>query len=296
MDWDRLRIFHAVARAGSLTRASEKLGLSQSALSRQIANLEHDLQTPLFHRHARGLVLTEAGELLFQAAHDMNHRLEATRTRLMDARHKPSGPLRVTAPVGLGAIWLTPRLKEFSELYPDIQLNILLFDEELDLSGREADIAIRLRQPVQPDLIQRKLFLVHQHIYAAPSYIKTHGFPRRLEDLDEHRIISFGPAPTYLENVNWLMRVGRPANNPRKPVLTVNNVYGMRRAVETGMGIASLPSYIVAPDSPLVQVDIKGLDMPVFETYFVYPMELKASKRIRVFRDFIVAEARGWKF
>ncbi len=296
MDWDKLRIFHAVAQAGSFTRASEKLGLSQSALSRQIAALEAELQTPLFHRHARGLVLTEDGELLYRTAHEMEHRLAATRTRLMDARQKPSGPLRITTTVGLGTIWLTPRVKEFIELYPDIQLHLLLHDEELDLSRREADVAIRLRRPVQPDLIQRKLFSVHHHIYAAPSYIKAHGFPRTLDELDRHRILSFGPAPTYLASVNWLMHVGRSANDPRQPVLTLNNVYGLRRAVESGIGLAALPDYIVGPDSPLVQVDIQNVELPYFDTYFVYPSELKNSKRVRVFRDFIVAEARGWKF
>ena len=296
MDWDRLRIFHEVAKAGSLTRASERLGLSQSALSRQIAALEEALKTPLFHRHARGLVLTEAGEVLFRTAHEMDTRLAAARTRLMDARAKPSGPLRVTTTVGLGTIWLTPRLREFIELYPDIRLTVLLADEELDLSAREADVAIRLRRPVQPDLVQRKLFTVHHHIYAAPAYIKAHGFPRTLEELDAHRILSFGPAPSYLANVNWLITVGRPAGNPREPILTVNNVYGLRRAVEAGIGLASLPDYIVGPDSPLVQVDIRDVELPYFDTYLVYPQELRNSKRVRVFRDFIVAEARGWKF
>jgi len=296
LDWDKLRVFHGVARAGSLTKASEQMGLSQSALSRQIAALEETLQTPLFHRHARGLVLTEAGEMLYRTAHEMNHRLTAARTRLMDAKDKPFGLLRVTASVGLGSIWLTPRLKEFMELYPDIQLSLLLFNEELDLSKGEADVAIRLRQPVQPDLIQRKLFTVHNHIYAAPSYIKAHGFPRTIEELDEHSILSFGPAPGYLSSVNWLTTVGRPAGNPRQPVLTVNNVYGLRRAVESGIGIASLPDYIVGPGSPLAQVDIAGVELPYFDTYFVYPAELRTSKRVRVFRDFLIPEARGWKF
>ena len=296
IDWDRLRIFHGVARAGSLTKASEQIGLSQSALSRQITALEDALQTPLFHRHARGLALTEAGELLFRTAHEMNHRLTAARTRLMDAKDKPYGPLRVTATVGLGTIWLTRRLKEFIELYPDIRVSLLLFNEELDLSKGEADVAIRLRQPVQPDLIQRKLFTVHNHIYAAPSYIKAHDFPRTVEDLDKHSILSFGPAPGYLAGVNWLTKVGRTAGNPREPVLSVNNVYGLRRAVEAGIGIASLPDYVVGPDSPLVQVDIADAELPFFDTYFVYPMELKNSKRVCVFRDFLLPEARGWKF
>ena len=296
MDWDKLRIFHEVARAGSFSKAAENLNLTQSTLSRHIAALEQELKTPLFHRHARGVVLTEAGEMLFRATHEMEHQLATARTRLMDAREKPSGPLRITTTVGLGTIWLTPRLAEFIRLYPDIQTSLLLYDEELDLARREADVAIRLRRPVQPDLIQRKLFTVHYHVYAAPSYIQEHGFPRTVEELDEHRIISFGPAPGYLAALNWLQYVGRPQDRPRQPIMTVNNVYGLTRATETGIGIAALPDYIIGPDTRLVQIDLKGVAMPQFDTYLVYPEELRNSKRVKVFRDFIVSEARGWKF
>lgn len=296
MDWDKLRIFHEVARAGSFSKAAEKLHLTQSTLSRHIASLEQELKTPLFHRHARGVVLTEAGELLFRATHEMSQQLATARTRLMDAREKPSGPLRITTTVGLGTVWLTPRLADFIRLYPDIQTSLLLYDEELDLSRREADVAIRLRRPVQPDLIQRKLFTVHYHLYAAPAYIQEHGIPATVEDLDRHGVISFGPAPTYLAALNWLQYVGRSQDRPRQPVMTVNNVYGLTRATETGIGIAALPDYIIGPDSRLVQIDLKDVAMPKFDTYLVYPEELRNSKRVKVFRDFIVAEARGWEF
>ncbi len=296
MDWDKLRIFHEVARAGSFSKAAENLGLTQSTLSRHIATLEGDLNTALFHRHARGVVLTEAGEMLFRATHEMEQQLASARTQLMDAREKPSGPLTITTTVGLGTIWLTPRMEEFVRLYPDIRTTLLLEDEELDLSRRQADVAIRLRQPVQPDLIQRKLFTVHYHVYAAPSYIQEHGIPRTVEELDQHRIISFGPAPGYLAALNWLQHVGRPNDRPRKAVLTVNNVYGLTRATETGIGIAALPDYIIGPDTRLVQIDLPDVKMPTFDTYLVYPEELRNSKRVKVFRDFIVAQAREWEF
>jgi len=203
MDWDKLRIFHAAADAGSFTHAGDTLGLSQSAVSRQVSALEQDLKTPLFHRHARGLILTEQGELLYRTAHDVFMQLESVRTRLTDSRDKPSGDLKVTTTLALGTTWLTPRLREFIELYPDIGLQMILDDGELDLSMRQADIAIRLRQPVQPDLIMRKLFTVHFHIYASPDYLKRNGTPRSMSDLDRHRIITFGdPSPTYFKDMN----------------------------------------------------------------------------------------------
>jgi DNA-binding transcriptional LysR family regulator len=158
LDWDKLRVFHAAAEAGSFTHAAETLKLSQSAISRQVSALEHDVGVPLFHRHARGLVLTEQGEMLFRTAHDVLMKLETIKSRLTETKDRPSGVLRVTTTVGLGAGWLTDRMPEFLDLYPEIQLQLLLANEELDLTMRQADCAIRLRQPQQPDLIQRRLF------------------------------------------------------------------------------------------------------------------------------------------
>ena len=201
MDWDKLKVFHAAAEAGSFTHAGEQLGLSQSAVSRQVSALEQELAVSLFHRHARGLILTEQGELLFRTAHDVFMKLEAARAKLTDSRERPNGDLRVTTTPGIGVHWLTPRLGEFTELYPDVHITLLTTDEELDLAMREADVAIRLRQPTQPDLIQRKLFSVHFHVYASPEYLKKFGTPRTLEDLDK-RGLGIAMLPDYLVEEN----------------------------------------------------------------------------------------------
>ena len=295
MDWDKLRIFHAVADAGSFTHAGEELGLSQSAVSRQIGTLEADLSVPLFHRHARGLILTEQGEMLYRTAHDVFTKLASAQTRLMDSKDKPFGDLKITTTIGLGTTWLTPRISEFVELYPDISVLILLADRELDLSMREADVGIRLRRPTQPDLVQRRLFTVHYHTYASPEYLKRCGTPRTAEDLDNHKILTFGTPPAYLGTINWLESAGRANGEAREPALQINNVSGLCRATEMGLGIAALPDYIVNRDSNLVQL-LPDLEIPSFETYFVYPEELRESKRIAVFRDFIVSKAKEWSF
>ncbi len=295
MDWDKLRVFHAVAEAGSFTHAGLELGLSQSAISRQIAALEAELRVPLFHRHARGLILTEQGEVLFRTAREVHAKVAAAKARLTDSREKPTGELRITTTIGLGTIWLTPRISEFIELYPQISVVLLLDDRELDLAMREADVAIRLRRPVQPDLIQRKLFTVRHHLYASTDYVRRRGIPKMLEDIDNHTIVSFGTPPGYLTDVNWLETAGRPDGSVRRPALKINSVYGQRRAVEAGLGIASLPDYIVGKDSGLVQIEL-GADMPQFDTYLVYAEELRESKRVAVFRDHAVLMARQWSF
>src|SRR4051794_37586455 len=255
MDWDKLKVFHAAAEAGSFTHAGEHLGLSQSAVSRQVSALEGELGVALFHRHARGLILTEQGDLLFRTAHDVFMKLEAARAKLTDSKERPNGELKVTPTAGIGLNWLTPRLGEFLELYPDIRITLLVTDEELDLSMREADVAIRLRQPQQPDLIQRKLFSVRFHAYASPEYLKRKGTPRAFDELDKHRVLLLGGTmPNFLLNRNWLTKVGRDDKNPRAPFLTINNVLGVVRACQRGVGIAMLPDYLIEENGGLVQL------------------------------------------
>ena len=239
MDWDKLKVFHAAAEAGSFTHAGEQLGLSQSAVSRQVSALEQELTVSLFHRHARGLILTEQGELLYRTAHEVFMKLESARAKLTDSRERPNGDLKITTTVGIGVHWLTPRLGEFGELYPDIRITLITTDEELDLAMREADVAIRLRQPTQPDLIRRRLFSVHFHAYASPEYLKHMGTPRSHEDLDKHHLLVMGGhIPTYLQNTRWLVEVARNGKGPRNAHLVINNIIGIRRACEAGLGIA----------------------------------------------------------
>lgn len=297
MDWDKLKVFHAAAEAGSFTHAGEQLGLSQSAVSRQVSALEHELHAPLFHRHARGLILTEQGELLYRTAHDVFMKLEAARTMLTDSRERPNGELRVTTTQGLGVHWLTPRLGEFLDLYPDIHVTLITTDEELDLAMREADVAIRLRQPTQPDLIQRKLFSIHFHAYASPEYLKRFGTPRTPAELDEHRVIVLGGlVPNYLQSGrNYLLTTSRDGKGPRTPWFTINNVLGLLRACQRGLGVAMLPDYLVEENGGLVQL-FADTDQVAFDAYFVYPEELKSVARIQVFRDFLVAKAQRWQF
>jgi DNA-binding transcriptional LysR family regulator len=300
MDWDRVRVFHAVAQAGSFTRAADRLGLSQSAISRQIGALEEDLAAPLFHRHARGLVLTEQGEILLQAANEVARRMASVQAALGESRDAPAGHLRVNATIGIGSVWLVAHLTEFLDRYPEITVSLLIGDGDVDLSMRAADVAIRLARPTQPDLIQRRLMTVHTHIYAAPVYLERHGVPRQPDELDRHRLIAYGDeAAVPVASLNWVLTAGREEDDPRAPrkaSLKVNNVFGMLRAAESGLGLASLPDYLGSSSGRLQRI-MPELEGPSFTAYFVYPEELKTSKRVAVFRDFLlekVAEQPVW--
>lgn len=296
LDWDKLRVFHAAAEAGSFTHAADRLKLSQSAISRQVSALEHDVGVPLFHRHARGLVLTEQGELLYRTATDVLIKLENVRSRLTETADQPSGTLRVATTVGLGAGWLTDRVHEFVERFPDIRLQLTFNNEELDLTMRQADCAIRLRQPQQPDLIQRRLFTMHFHLYASRPYVAKRGAPASLADLDSHRLVTFGePVPPYLGALNWLESAGLPEGQSRSVSLQINNVLAITRAVQRGAGIAMLPDYMAGNDAGLVPL-LPELEVPSFDTFFCYPAAMKNQVKLNVFRDFLIAKARSWEF
>lgn len=287
MDWDKLRTFHQVAEAGSFTRAGELLHLSQSAVSRQISALEESLATPLFHRHARGLVLTGQGEMLFSTVHEVFGKLALTEARLRDSKDKPTGDLTITATTGIGTVWLAPLLSDFALQYPDIELHLLVEDHELDLSMRQADVAIRLAVPKQQDLVMRQLFVVHNHVYAAPSYLEEQGRPACVQDLENHRLLAYGandfPAAPEL---NWLVEVG--LDKGRRPTfITVNSLLGMKQMAVTGGGIAMLPDFMVSDEDGLERIELDQ-DPPTIETYFVYPEELRHVRRIQVFKDFLL--------
>ena len=296
MDWDKLRIFHAAAEAGSFTHAGESLRMSQSAVSRQVSALERDLKVPLFHRHARGLVLTEQGEMLFRTAGEILSKLSTAETLLADTATKPTGDLRVTAPTGFGTVWITQRIREFLDLYPDIRVELILNDDQIDISMRAADVAIWTSEPQQSDLIRRPLFTMQIHAYASPAYIKKFGAPQSLDQLDKHRIVSYSgtPAP-HLSAIRWLEIAGRDGREPRRPAFIANSVLAMKYAIRTSVGIGLIPDYLADSETDLVPV-LRDVELPNMQLYFVFPEELKSAKKVQVFRDFLLAKARQWKY
>lgn len=291
MDWEKLKIFNQVAKAGSFTGAARQLGVSQSALSRHVRDLEQDLGAALFTRHARGLVLTSEGERLFETASDISEQLDSVERTILETGQCPQGPLRVTTTVSFGAFWLTPRIGEFNAAYPDVRLELLLADDDLDLATRQADVAIRMHAPGQAELIQRPLVPVRYHIYGSPEYIEKKGEPRRAEDLDKHNLIVYGPAaPMPIRDINWLLTVGHTGQD-RTPTLAINSLFGMLEAVKSGQGLAALPDYLAARNEDLVQV-LGRLEGPSFKAHFVYPKELRRSKRVNAFRDFLIKKVK----
>ncbi|MCY1127874.1 LysR family transcriptional regulator [Frigidibacter sp. RF13] len=292
MDWDKLRIFHAVADAGSLTHAGDVLHLSQSAVSRQIRALEESLDTTLFHRHARGLILTEQGELLFEATKSMNNRLEAAAARIRDSEEEVFGVLRVTTTTGFGTLWLAPRLPKLYAKYPDLKIELMLEERVLDLPMREADVAIRMKEPSQADLIRRRLMNIRMRLYATPEYLSMNGTPQRMSEISAHRLIAQNPnTPQVSAGADLVQRL---MEYEIRSTLTVNNYFGVLQAVLNHLGIGVLPDYLTADFPHLVRVlpDVESEEVPVF---LAYPEELRQSKRVAAFRDFVSEEIASYR-
>lgn len=292
MDWDKLRIFHAVADAGSLTHAGEVLHLSQSAVSRQIRALEDSLGTTLFHRHARGLILTEQGELLFDATSSMVRKLDTTAARIRDSEEHVYGELKVTTTTGFGTLWLVPRLQKLYERYPELKIDLILEERVLDLPMREADIAIRMKEPAQQDLIRRRLLNIRMRLYATPRYLAENGTPAKLEDLATHRLIFQSPQAPQVAAGAMMSRM-LVAQNPNS-TLFINSYFGVLQGVLNNVGIGVLPDYVNSDFLELVRVlpDLESTEVPVF---LAFPEELRTSRRVTAFRDFVLEEIQAMR-
>jgi len=296
MNWDKLKIFHAVVEAGNFTKATYALNLSQSAISRQIQSLERDLKTHLFERHARGLSLTENGEYLFKTAHEVISKLKDVETTLVDKKDKPTGKLAVTTVVSFGTTWLTPRIQEFMKLYPEVEIELIFDDKELDLSTRQADIGIWMRRPKKLNYIQKKLIDINYHIYGSVKYLEEYGHPKNISDLNKHKFISYGKgAPSPAFNPDWALKLGVKDNKKRKPIMKVNSIYGLLLAVQSGVGLASLPDYITVNVPNIIKV-LPQTEGPKSDAHFVYPQSLKNVARIIVFRNFLYSKIKKWEF
>jgi DNA-binding transcriptional LysR family regulator len=284
MDWDKLKIFHAVAEAGSFTSATGILNLSQ------------ELKVKLFERHARGLALTDNGEYVYKTAHEVISKLKEVETTLGDQKHKASGKLSVTTVRSFGTHWLTPRVQEFMQLNPEIEIELIFDDKELDLSTRQADIGIFMRRPKQLNYIQKKLIDINYHIYGSSKYLEKNGFPKTVNDLNKHKFISYGrgnPSPVF--NPDWALKIGMKDNKKRKSTMKVNSVMGLLLAVESGVGLAALPDYLTFQSRNLIKV-LPNVEGPITEAHFVYPQSLKNVARITSFRNFLYSKISEWKF
>ncbi len=256
-------------------------------MSRQISSLEESLGVILFHRHARGLILTEQGDILEKAARDIFSQMALIESQISDSKQRPEGPLRITTTSFLASTWITPNMAPLVESYPDLQLVLLLDNRIYNLGMREADAAIRLYKPEQPDLIQLKLAAMNFHIYGSKAYLDKHGKPKTVEELREHRLIAYPEGlPTPFADPNWLFRLSgqEPADNYN--MMMMNSMAAIYQSVLSGSGLGMLPDYLMDGRDDM-EIILPDITPPSIDMYFVYPEERRNSQRIRIFRDFL---------
>ncbi len=288
MDWDKLKIFHNVALDLNISEAANKMNISHSSISRQISSLEKDLKVSLFHRHARGLSLTEQGNILFKTVHDIFGKIALTESQLMDSKEKPSGSLKIAATVAFGTTWLAPRIVKFTNSYPELNVSIKIENKYTDLMMGEADVALRLKEPTQMDLIRFPLFEFQFKIYSSPDYIAKYGIPKNLDELNSHRIVAFGKdVEPSIPDVNCILDLVPDISKAK--IMYISNMYGIMRAIGGGAGIGALPDYMKSSKNNLVPI-LPDAKTPKATIFFTYPYDLKGSKKISALRDFLVRE------
>ena len=293
MDWDKLKIFHNVALDLNISEAAHKMNISHSSISRQVSALERELKVSLFKRHARGLTLTEQGKILFKTAHDIFGKIALTEAQLTDSKEKPAGPLTIAATVAFGTTWLAPRIEKFANSYPDIDISILIENKYTDLAQGDADVALRLTEPTQMDLIRFPLYEFQFKIYSSPEYIEKYGIPNDVSELSKHKIVAFGhDVEPSIPDVNCIIDL-LPKKKKVK-ILYISNMYGVMRAIGGGAGIGALPEYMKISSNNLVPI-LPDAKTPKAVIYFTYPSELKGSKKIAALRDFLVRETNKEK-
>ena len=283
-DWEAAHIFLQVARCGSFRAAAQKLGQSVNALRRKIDQFEKDMDVPLLSRHVNGVQLTDEGSKIYAAVQQM----ESASFNLLQVRslseQQVEGEVRLSITEGMGSAWLLPHLTEFQRANPKLVMNLRCEQHPADLLRLEADIAVQLQRPEQPDLKVVKLGRLHMMLFAARSYLEIHGYPANVSDLTKHRLVVLSS-----ETGNWesAYRTALPGISPTEIVVLRNNVSSTHYwSIVQGIGIGVLPSYVRALGTELIPLEI-DLDTNI-DIWLTYRSDAKRIARIRKTIDWLL--------
>ena len=284
--WDGINEFVCVVETESFTAAAKRLEVSVAHISRQVNQLEDRLGAKLLYRTTRKLRLTEVGEVYYQHARKILDDMQAAERAVMEMEGKPTGKLRITAPVYYGEYFLAPLVNDFLLQYPQLDLELKLTNETVDLVKEGYDLAIRLGTLDSSSLMCRKLARRTQYLCASPAYLATHGTPQTLADLANHRCLGGSLDHwRFLENGklrNW--RVGS--------AWSCNSGLALKDAALKGLGIVQLPDYYV--QEALAQGSLVSLleshRLPDDGVWVVYPQNRHLSPKVRLLVDFLVTQ------
>jgi len=287
MNWEKLKIFYYVARYKSFSAAGEKRNISHSSISKIIGQLEHELKYRVFHRHHKGIILTDAGEILYKAAKEIFESLESTKNVLDYDRKKMEGTIRFQSTQGLISYWLFEDLINFKRKYPDIQLLMIGSEHQPDLELGQFEVAIRPYLTNRPDLVQELLAEHSLNLYGSEEYLRINGAPKKEEDLNDHKLLAYGGLSQNLFGDNdWHLKVGMPTGAVREPVLSSNSSFNLFKAAQAGLGLVVLPSGYPALKGSKLRRVLSEIG-PLSKSYCIYPESLKTFERVKVFVKFL---------
>ncbi len=292
-NWDDFRFFLSVARNGSFSAAAESLSVNGSTVGRRIDQLEQDLKCKLFDRQRYGMTLTPEGRRLLDHVQQMEKSVGALHQNINGSDEALNGRVSISVTDGIGSFWLTPNLANFQKEYPQISLDVVNENQFVDLSERQADIAIRLREPAEPGLLMRKVGVVKFHVFAAPSYIDQFGHPQDWADLSGHKIVDYLGYQASKALSLWQETV----KNHDRVVFQTNSAMGFVNALRSGMGLGMLPRFYVHALNDLMILDLPCdlFEMPV---YLVTHEETSQTARIQAVKnhinDLFDRDRRAW--
>ena len=287
MDWNDLRYLLAIHRKGSLAAASKDLGVTKATASRRLAALEEALGVELVQRTPDGVVLTDAGKAALAAAEEMDRSATLLRDRLgASSDGEVRGTVRLTAPQWLAERLFLAELPVLKERYPKLEVQFLGTNAVLDVSRREADLALRNVRPTQQSLVFRKAGTLAGRVYGSKLYLESRGRPASREDLQSHDLLAYEglggmPGFEWLRDPAYASRIAFRANDP----------VGLRSAAAAGLGLAALPSLLGDEEAALERVDTLGVGHT--DMFLVMPEQLQASEPVRVVAAFVEAILRN---
>ena len=286
-DWDDLRFFLAVARAGTLTLAASRLKTDHATVSRRITGLETALKAQLFERRPQGTTLTDAGTRLLQSAETIETAAVSAQNTIGDANLALSGVVRIAAPDGFGTLFLSSRLAKLNAQYPDLTIQLVSIPRAVSVSKREADIAVVINAPEEGRLRVKKLTNYALHFYGSRDYLALHGTPANLEELKSHRLITYVPDLLFSAELNFMPELFGPSFRR----FECASALGQLEAVKAGAGIGILHDYTASDDANLVKL------MPEHSFTRAYWIVTHADShdllRIRTIVDFIGEEVKA---
>ena len=295
---DRIReldSFVAAVEAGFFVKAADALDTSKAVISKHVLGLEQRLGVRLLNRTTRRQSLTDAGRSYFERAKQILESLEDADATVASSALRPTGTLRITAPLTFGLLYLAPLWGEFMSRYPEVKLDITLSDRVVDLIDEGLDVAVRIARLPDSSLVSRKLASARMVMCASPTYLRKRGAPKTLAEVARHPVLAY----TYLSTGDtWKFERESVAHQvTTNPIMRSNNGDTCRAAALAGRGIILQPSFMIAADlerGDLVEVlpEYRGVELGV---YAVYPSRKLLSAKVRVLVDFLAEKITNMK-